>query len=185
MSLLGHIAFGNFVGVAVRHPTPKCPLRTATILPQIAPKRQAVWSRPMSRPCRVEKTGNFENRWISMASCCMDLRHGTVENRWKRSTKCILYQSFKVAGAGGFEPPDGGIKIRCLTTWRRPKTWKSAPRSAAGPGGGATIEPAQAPRNLFLLPRELLNSAHVPPSSCRVADHRFPPCRSRSARCRD
>src|SRR6202035_2219729 len=26
-----------------------------------------------------------------------------------------------VAGAGGFEPPDGGIKIRCLTTWLRPK----------------------------------------------------------------
>ena len=25
-----------------------------------------------------------------------------------------------VAGAGGFEPPYGGIKIRCLTTWRRP-----------------------------------------------------------------
>ena len=25
-----------------------------------------------------------------------------------------------VAGAGGFEPPHGGIKIRCLTAWRRP-----------------------------------------------------------------
>jgi ParB-like chromosome segregation protein Spo0J len=25
-----------------------------------------------------------------------------------------------VAGAGGFEPPHGGIKIPCLTTWRRP-----------------------------------------------------------------
>ena len=27
----------------------------------------------------------------------------------------------KMAGAGGFEPPDAGTKIRCLTTWRRPK----------------------------------------------------------------
>jgi hypothetical protein len=27
-----------------------------------------------------------------------------------------------LAGAGGFEPPDGGIKIRCLTTWLRPNT---------------------------------------------------------------
>jgi hypothetical protein len=27
-----------------------------------------------------------------------------------------------LAGAGGFEPPHGGIKIRCLTTWLRPKT---------------------------------------------------------------
>ena len=26
-----------------------------------------------------------------------------------------------MAGAAGFEPTDGGIKTRCLTTWRRPK----------------------------------------------------------------
>ena len=26
----------------------------------------------------------------------------------------------RLAGAGGFEPPYGGIKIRCLTTWLRP-----------------------------------------------------------------
>jgi hypothetical protein len=25
-----------------------------------------------------------------------------------------------MAGAGGIEPPHGGIKIRCLTAWRRP-----------------------------------------------------------------
>jgi hypothetical protein len=25
-----------------------------------------------------------------------------------------------LAGAEGFEPPDGGIKTRCLTAWRRP-----------------------------------------------------------------
>jgi hypothetical protein len=25
-----------------------------------------------------------------------------------------------LAGAGGIEPPNGGIKIRCLTTWLRP-----------------------------------------------------------------
>src|SRR5207253_1389460 len=25
-----------------------------------------------------------------------------------------------VAGAGGIEPPNGGIKIRCLTAWLRP-----------------------------------------------------------------
>ena len=27
-----------------------------------------------------------------------------------------------MAGAAGFEPTDGGIKTRCLTTWRRPNT---------------------------------------------------------------
>ena len=31
-----------------------------------------------------------------------------------------------VAGAGGFEPPHGGIKIRCLTAWRRPNNSTSA-----------------------------------------------------------
>ena len=30
-----------------------------------------------------------------------------------------------MAGAGGIEPPNAGIKIRCLTAWRRPNrvTW--------------------------------------------------------------
>jgi hypothetical protein len=27
-----------------------------------------------------------------------------------------------LAGAGGLEPPNGGIKIRCLTTWLRPNS---------------------------------------------------------------
>ncbi len=27
-----------------------------------------------------------------------------------------------MAGVGGFEPPHGGIKIRCLTAWLHPKT---------------------------------------------------------------
>src|SRR4051812_39276728 len=35
-----------------------------------------------------------------------------------------------LAGAPGFEPGDGGIKIRCLTTWLRPNT-AGAPRIAA------------------------------------------------------
>src|SRR5579872_2562212 len=30
-----------------------------------------------------------------------------------------------LAGAGGFEPPYGGIKIHCLTTWRRPNGRKT------------------------------------------------------------
>jgi hypothetical protein len=36
-----------------------------------------------------------------------------------------------VAGAGGFEPPYGGIKIRCLTAWLRP----NAPQGGYRPGG--------------------------------------------------
>src|SRR5713101_4048202 len=32
----------------------------------------------------------------------------------------VCKQVILLAGAGGFEPPYGGIKIRCLTTWLRP-----------------------------------------------------------------
>ena len=39
----------------------------------------------------------------------------------------------ELAGAPGFEPGDGGIKIRCLTTWLRPNT-AGAPRIAAASG---------------------------------------------------
>ena len=38
-----------------------------------------------------------------------------------------------LAGAAGFEPANGGIKSRCLTTWRRPT-------SAAALGGRARTE---------------------------------------------
>src|SRR6202166_1321708 len=43
--------------------------------------------------------------------------------------KEILSNAECLAGAGGFEPPHGGIKIHCLTTWRRPN---SVCRKAAG-----------------------------------------------------
>ena len=42
-----------------------------------------------------------------------------------------------MAGAPGFEPGNGGIKIRCLTTWLRPNRYRRAAqaisRAAAGP----------------------------------------------------
>ena len=60
-----------------------------------------------------------ENRHISL--CAM--RHERNERqlaikiiRTKSAVESICY----LAGAGGLEPPNGGIKIRCLTTWLRP-----------------------------------------------------------------
>src|SRR5712675_2415328 len=38
-----------------------------------------------------------------------------------------------LAGAGGIEPPNGGIKIRCLTAWLRPIWLLSERRSQAYP----------------------------------------------------
>src|ERR1700722_162426 len=35
-----------------------------------------------------------------------------------------------VAGVEGFEPPNGGIKTRCLTTWRHPSSPSLTPRSS-------------------------------------------------------
>jgi hypothetical protein len=46
-----------------------------------------------------------------------------------------LERSDWLAGAGGFEPPNGGIKIRCLTTWLRPTMAGSRDRAAVRAGG--------------------------------------------------
>jgi hypothetical protein len=37
-----------------------------------------------------------------------------------------------LAGAGGFEPPHGGTKIRCLTAWLRPTTYQDVRRQIHG-----------------------------------------------------
>ena len=51
-------------------------------------------------------------------------RHRTLYLKWlEHADVCLKI----LAGAGGFEPPHGGIKVRCLTTWLRPN----------GPSGGA------------------------------------------------
>ena len=65
---------------------------------------------------------------------------GGLRRRW-REHKHRPVPAFgdTVAGAGGFEPPDGGIKIRCLTPWLRPirrcvnrsRARQVKPRSAA------------------------------------------------------
>jgi hypothetical protein len=52
-----------------------------------------------------------------------------------------------LAGAPGFEPGNGGIKIRCLTTWLRPNCAVGLP-SAARPVGGRTLAASFLPINL-------------------------------------
>src|SRR5262245_6734085 len=55
-----------------------------------------------------------------------------------------------MAGAGGIEPPNGGIKIRCLTAWLRPNwaDWErhgpatgELPRPRRSIGGDRAIQP--------------------------------------------
>ena len=50
-----------------------------------------------------------------------------------------------LAGAGGFEPPNGGIKIRCLTTWLRP----NAPSDCRRPAGAVGRRNIATPRSLI------------------------------------
>ena len=39
---------------------------------------------------------------------------------YSRDAYYCWFDGIWVAGAGGIEPPNAGIKIRCLTAWRRP-----------------------------------------------------------------
>src|ERR1700680_3431095 len=59
--------------------------------------------------------------------------------------KPMTLPEFRLAGAPGFEPGNGGIKIRCLTTWLRPI---------------ARLEHVPSPRNRAMLSDYRL--AHVP-----------------------
>src|SRR6202000_2475662 len=47
------------------------------------------------------------------------LRRANIRFRW-RLVRDSKRAETTMAGAGGIEPPNGGIKIRCLTAWLRP-----------------------------------------------------------------
>ena len=68
------------------------------------------------------------------------------------TTETINYLK-SLAGAGGFEPPDGGIKIRCLTAWLRPNmAARLVGPAEIGPDNSSRSTPSQRPagRNLSL-----------------------------------
>ena len=56
-----------------------------------------------------------------------------------------------MAGAGGFEPPYGGIKIRCLTAWRRPNSPLPENPSAMRADHRATAASSQYVSVIYLL----------------------------------
>src|SRR6516225_1605542 len=60
----------------------------------------------------------------------------------------------ELAGVEGFEPPNGGIKTRCLTTWRHPSTLACAEHSA-----GAHLTAASV--SLPVLPEERVHRRSV------------------------
>ena len=64
----------------------------------------------------------YRNRAIPVCGypCPKLSRKWPAKTRFRAQTADIAIKGDCLAGAGGFEPPYGGIKIRCLTTWRRP-----------------------------------------------------------------
>src|SRR5262245_12178332 len=58
------------------------------------------------------------------------LRNAAVPRYFERSQHIGRWRPDWLAGAGGLEPPNGGIKIRCLTTWLRPISRLDAPLRA-------------------------------------------------------
>ena len=60
-----------------------------------------------------------------------------------------------MAGAGGFEPPYGGIKIRCLTAWLRPNmAARLAPHGKRADNSSRSAPPQPLRRTKFACPAE-------------------------------
>jgi hypothetical protein len=51
----------------------------------------------------------------------------------------------ELAGVEGFEPPNGGIKTRCLTTWRHPSISARAEKNAGAHLTAASGRPPALP----------------------------------------
>ena len=59
----------------------------------------------------------------------------------------LAFNTLNLAGAGGIEPPNGGIKIRCLTAWRRPISVENDRDEAAPTAVARTIAARPCPIN--------------------------------------
>ena len=71
---------------------------------------------------------NFQMRWKFL------IEKGHLFNK---------FSALALAGAGGIEPPNGGIKIRCLTAWLRPNRLNRNARAmppCAGSDNARSIE---------------------------------------------
>jgi hypothetical protein len=90
-----------------------------------------MWPRPFEVGLVIARTANQSNKidfrrhiWLSVAdqvtASLVRAPWTGFESRMEVCPQDIDNTEIFLAGAGGFEPPYDGIKIRCLTTWRRP-----------------------------------------------------------------
>src|SRR6185436_12801781 len=95
---------------------------------QVSRKREFSW-------IRVETFGSswpkkFEHMTLETILDEKSLQLAGLSHRGKK----FLRKQEWLAGAGGIEPPNGGIKIRCLTAWLRPnRPERGKDRSARSP----------------------------------------------------
>ena len=66
--------------------------------------------------------GNVWEALKTNGNFCDTTRHGIRENASQFTLYFFVLPRLFLAGAGGIEPPNGGIKIRCLTAWLRPNS---------------------------------------------------------------
>ena len=94
-----------------------------------------------------------------------DFRRWTRRRRFRHRNRSStgppsLTYARTLAGAPGFEPGYDGIKIRCLTTWRRPITPAMTKRCFAGHGGAPRIVEAVGASNpAAIAPRKAASMA--------------------------
>src|SRR6202158_297101 len=72
--------------------------------------------------CRLETIGDFALRLLNFGAWRRrtNLQKPAIGGAFYDIREDNLRLPDWLAGAGGFDPPHGGIKIHCLTTWRRP-----------------------------------------------------------------
>ena len=98
------------------------------------------------RPSRRDRSGNSGDDEAAIADrgpksasntferrvCRLRLLKAPQNARLSGEVRSVCGFGECVAGAGGFEPPYGGIKIRCLTAWRRPNARRTIMRGLQG-----------------------------------------------------
>ena len=137
-----------------RHRPPESPKAATKLPPKLDSRVSRVLARTTDAPC------------ARAASRCFARR-----KREKLS-------AVELAGVEGFEPPNGGIKTRCLTTWRHPsKSTQNSPNHPLVRGAGPDILSGRSPHAAYPLGDTPANQPKInlaPESTRAPATHSIP-----------
>ena len=104
---------------------------------------------------RVKRAGGPPRRPSRFWSKLYDIGRPAADDcRWNNICELAAHQPHWLAGAPGFEPGDGGIKIRCLTTWLRPNEAGAFRIAAASAAINRSLQsPVKSPNHILPWPR--------------------------------